>query len=356
MKKIIVISFILLVCVIGFVAGYFYVNYSTEKNANANIIARVNGEEITLDEIENLYDMYHVHVNISTPSVDKVQVEYAKILYTKIKQILVAQELKKRGIQISDNEINELENVILGDDAKKKDDNFEKDFLQAYGIDYSEWKKQLRPQVENEKLKEILLKEVNISSEETMQYAELLEKKYKEENEEFEFFKIIANLELLKEIKQEKAFSREKLVNKEFSIEEFVALYEEKGATVFQSLFDGESLPQEYKSVLKTMEEKSYSDIITKDNKSYLLYLIKKNKTQKGDGAVDLYLLAEEKLLQNKLPEIYTHWLEQAMKEAKIYIIDSFNPKNVYKNNDSSKIQNLKEALQDLDADLKKLP
>ena len=359
MKKIVLIGIIILSLIVVAVSfGFYYINSSSILNDDdPNVIAKVNDVDITLSEIENLYDMYHVHVNISTPSVEKVQKEYAKILYTKIKQLLVAHELEKRGIKVTDEEVKELEIVILGDDLNKYEEKeFADEFVSKFGINFVEWKKQLRPQLENEKLKQLLLKEINISSEETMRYAELLEKEYKKNHEKFDFFKIIASPELLREIRQDKTFTSEELEQKDFSIENFVAKYEEKGATVFQSLFDNESLPDEYKTVLSQMKIHTFSEIISKGKENYILYLLKKENSQNSEGAVDLYLLAEERLLQEKLPEVYNKWLEQAMKNAKIYIVDSFSPKNVFKEKDSNKIQNLQDALQDLDADLKKLP
>ncbi len=359
MKKIIFVGLIcLILIVIAVSTSFYYINSSSVlKDEDPNVIAKVNDVDITLSEIESLYDMYHVHVNISTPSVEKVQREYAKILYTKIKQLLVAHELKKRGVSITDEEVEELESVILGDYKDKyKEEEFAEEFINKFGINFADWKKQLRPQLENEKLKQLLLKEINISSEETMKYAELLEKEYQKSHEKFDFFKIIAKPEILREIRQDKTFTEEGLEQKEFSIEDFVAKYEGKGATVFQSLFDSASLPDEYQNLLIQMKIYTFSDIITKGKENYILYLLKKEIPQNSEGAVDLYLLAEEKLLQEKLPEVYAKCLEQAMHDAKIYIVDSFNPKNIFKDKDSNKIQNLQDALQDLDADLKKLP
>ena len=75
-----------------------------EKN-DVNVLAKVNGEEITLEEVEILYDMRNVHLNTPAPDVDRVQQEYAEILYNRIKQVLVSQELEKRNVAVTDEEV-----------------------------------------------------------------------------------------------------------------------------------------------------------------------------------------------------------------------------------------------------------
>lgn len=346
MKKI--LALILIVA-----AGLLVVNYEKisglfQKKEN-NVLAKVNGTPITLEEVETLYDMRNVHLNSPAPDVDKVRQEYAKILYNRIKQLLVSEELKKRGVKVTAAEVDKLEATVK--ESYREALTEEKDFpqyLEEHGIDYAEWKKQLLSQLEIEKFQRLLLQDISLSSEETMQYAEKIKQEQSGDIASISFFMIKANGDTLKKIREDKAFSAENVEKEGFDTDKFIARYEEMGASVLESLFDMESLPEQYKKVLLEMKNNTFSDILTEDGHSYLLYLQDKKEQEKKD-AVDLYLLAEEKLLYEKLPQAFDDWLTKAIEGADIYIVDSLKPENLYKEEDANKINSLQEALTEME-------
>lgn len=345
MKKFIAL-FLIVMCLL-FISYDKIFSFFVKKDEN--ILAKVNGEIITLEEVETLYDMRNVHLNTPAPDVERVEYEYARILYNRIKQILISQELKKRGVQISEGEVKVLENVIKESYAEVLSDelSFEK-YLEENGIDYEQWIKQIYSQIENDKLQALLLEEITLSSEETLLYAEKIKAHKQKEFEHIRFFMIKAKPELLEAIREDTAFSRENVGKKPFSDIDFVNYFEEKGAVVFQSLFDSESLPEQYKKVLVNMEENTFSDILTEDGSSYILYLLEK-KSPEAEDAVDLYLIAEEQLLQEKLPKAFDKWLAEAIARSDIYIVDSFNPKRIKKENDANKIGKLQDMLTEIE-------
>lgn len=341
MKKFIVL-FVIVMCLL-FVSYDKFFSFFAKKEGN--ILASVNGEIITLEEVETLYDMRNVHLNSPAPDVERVEYEYARILYNRIKQIFISQELKKRNVQVSEAEVKALENVIKESyaDVLSETLTFEK-YLEENGIDYGQWIKQIYSQIENDKLQALLLEEITLSSEETLQYAEKIKAQKQKEFEHIRFFMIKGKPELLEEIRKDTEFSKENLGENAFSRIDFVNYFEEKGAMVFQSLFDSESLPEQYKKVLVNMEENTFSDILTDDDSSYILYLVEK-KSSEEDDAVDLYLIAEEQLLQEKLPKAFDQWIAEAIARSDIFIVDSFNPKKIKRENDANKIGKLQEML-----------
>ncbi len=315
-----------------------------EKN-DVNVLAKVNGEEITLEEVEILYDMRNVHLNTPAPDVDRVQQEYAEILYNRIKQVLVSQELEKRNVAVTDEEVLLLENKVRESYLGVLDENqtFE-EYLKENGINYHEWLKQIKSQLESDKLHALLMKEIPLGSEETLRYAEKIKQEQKKDFVKIQFFLLKANQELLNEIQHDTAFSRENVEKNGFSDLAFIEHFEGKGAQVFQSLFDSDSLPEQYKTVLVSMEPNTFSRILHEDGSCYVLYLEDK-QSLKEDDAVDLYLLAEERLLQEKLPQVFADWLSNAVKNSDIHLARSFDPNKLTKNVDINNLLKLQEVL-----------
>ncbi|MFN2915768.1 hypothetical protein, partial [Escherichia coli] len=68
----------------------------------------------------------------------------------------------------------------------------------------------------------------------------------------------------------------------------FIGHVEGKGAQVVQSLFDSDSLPEQYKTDLVSMEPNTFSRILHEDGSCYVLYLEDK-QSPKEDDAVVLY-------------------------------------------------------------------
>lgn len=319
-------KYIIFVIIILAVLAFNYNRlFSLFQKNDESILATVNGETISLEEVEKLYDMRNVHLNTPAPDVERVQKEYAEILYNRIIQVLVAQELEKRNVQVSQEEINAYENTIKKSysDLLEEEQNFEK-YLDEYGIDYQEWVQQIRAKLENDLLHTLLMKEISPTTEETIQYVEKIKNEEPKEFSKLKFFKLIGNQNLLYELQKDTTFSKSNIEKNGFSNKDFIHHFEEKGAVVYEALFDSDSLPDQYKSVLMTMGENTFSAVQHEDNTNYILYL-EERKKPKEDDAVDLYLLAEERLLQEKLPQVFADWLKNAIKNSDIYVADSFN-------------------------------
>lgn len=333
MKKNIIFILIIL-CLFAF--NYERI-FSLFQRNDENVLAKVNGEVVTLEEVEKLYDMRNVHLNTPAPDVERVQKEYAEILYNRIKQILISQELTKRNAQVSDDDVSAFETIIKKSYGEMLADgqSFEA-YLAEYGIDYEEWIKQIRAQLENDTLHALLLKEIPLTTEETIQFAEKI-KEHPKEFSSIKFYKLLGDQKLLQEIQKDTAFSHEAVLEKGFSSLDFIHYFEGKGAVVYESLFDSGTLPDQYKSILAAMDVNTFSDIFHEDESAYILYLeVKKNAQE--DDAVDLYLLAEERLLQEKLPQKYSDWLETAIKNSDIYVANSF--KNILSQRDFNNVKN----------------
>lgn len=354
MKKNIIFILIILIVLSLLAFNYERLLSLFQKNEES-ILAKVNGEVVTLEEVEKLYDMRNVHLNTPAPDVERVQKEYAEILYERIKQILVAQELKKRNVTVDADEVTAFENTIKKSygDILENGQSFEA-YLAEYGIDYKEWIKQVQAQLENDKLHSLLLKEISPTTEETIQYAEKIKEQQQKDFSKIKFYKLMGSQNLLYEIQKDTTFSKGNIEKNGFSNIDFIRHFEEKGALVYEALFDSDNVPDEYKPILTAMNINAFSAVHHEENTDYILYLAER-KTPKEDDAVDLYLLAEEGLLQEKLPQAFADWLGTAIKDSDIYVVNSFkdvlahmDTNDVNTNSDFDNISKLHDVLQEI--------
>lgn len=119
------------------------------------VVARVNGQPIPLELVEFQYDLLHFDALSGTlPSVGALREAYGEILGQLIAQELVAQELAKRGQEVSDEELAEAEAKVRAD---YPDDSFEQMLAEEF-IDHKMWRKQLRYVCGIEKFQRLVLR------------------------------------------------------------------------------------------------------------------------------------------------------------------------------------------------------
>lgn len=119
------------------------------------VVARVNGKAIPLGLLEFLYDLQHFDALSGTlPSVSALREAYGEILGQLIAQELVAQELAKRGQEITDEELAKAEAEIRAD---YPDDTFDQMLAEEF-IDLKMWRTQLKYVCGIEKFQRLVLR------------------------------------------------------------------------------------------------------------------------------------------------------------------------------------------------------
>jgi hypothetical protein len=105
------------------------------------VVARVNGRPIQLELLEFQYDLLHFEsLSGALPTVGALRDAYGDILGSLVAQELVAQELEKRGQDVTDEELAEAEAKVRAD---YPDDTFDQMLADEF-IDLKMWRKQLR--------------------------------------------------------------------------------------------------------------------------------------------------------------------------------------------------------------------
>lgn len=315
MKKI--IALILLVIIILSVEHTKIISFFTAQTSE--VLATVNGEEITFEEVEFLYDMRHTQNFTTTMNVPELQWEYAEIIYTRIEQILVAQELANRNLQVEEKEVQALEKDIsleyLLNENGGVDSNEVSDFkinLQNLGIDYTTWQRQLRASLEQKRLSKELARFIILNSEETLAYVVKNPNMGNKQPARMDFSIIQGkDKESVEAIPLDKSNDLDKLY--------------ESGFNIKRASLNIETVPKKYHKLLAPLANKTFSAVGRDKDGFFILYLHSATHN-KSSSAIDIYALAEQAILEEKIPKAYDEWLFSAIDVSDIQIAKEFLP------------------------------
>lgn len=128
---------------------------SRRSEDEIGVVARVNGQPIHLELLEFQYDLLHFNaLSGSLPSVGALREAYGEILGQLIAQELVAQELAKRGQEVTDEELAQAEAKVRAD---YPDDTFGQMLAEEF-IDLKMWRTMLRYSCGMEKFQRLVLR------------------------------------------------------------------------------------------------------------------------------------------------------------------------------------------------------
>lgn len=127
----------------------------SSEGDDLGIVARVNGEPIYLSQLEFQHDLLHMDgAGAFVPTVEALRDEYGKILGDLIVLEMVHQELRSRGLEVTEEELAEQERKVRSD---YPDDTFEQVLVEEY-IDLAAWRERLRYHRSLEKFHELVLR------------------------------------------------------------------------------------------------------------------------------------------------------------------------------------------------------
>ena len=283
------------------------------------VLAKVNGEQITYTDIESLYDMRYAHKSLSPPSIVQLQLEYAELLYACIEEILITQELEKRGLSVNDDIVDAFELKVrkdYNDTEEYKDVSFVK-VIEDSGISYPVWKSQLKVRLEIETLQKDIAKSIVIGQDEIRQYlADHPELANTPDKVDFIIIKS-SDKAKLEEIKKDPSYNYNK-----------ADMADMAGVKVARALFDLPNVPKEYLEELKKLKPHIFSEVFSDKKDFYVLYLNAYEKNQNPDP-LHLYSIAEKKLLELATPIAYDKWFMEVLDASTITVAEDFLPRNL---------------------------
>lgn len=162
-----------------FLSIFFFCSSNCHAETIDRIVAIVDEEVITLSELnEKIKPIIAKNFN-KNPTKQELQVLYNQILPQLIDEKIVENEIKKRNLKISDEDVDFAINNILAQNSLTKDQLIEK--LKEDGIDFDTYRKEIRNQILRSRLVNFAVKAKVVVSEEEID--NFIKKEMGKENE-----------------------------------------------------------------------------------------------------------------------------------------------------------------------------
>jgi len=137
------------------------------KQEEQGVVARVNGQPITLHQLQFKHDFDQLGIAATNPSVAKLKSEYGQALSELVIRELLSQTLAAKGLAVTDEELAAAEASIRADYPEGA---FEEVLVEEY-IDINFWREELRARLSVEKFfAEVLRPGISIDYREAEQY------------------------------------------------------------------------------------------------------------------------------------------------------------------------------------------
>lgn len=271
------------------------------------LAARVNGHPITLRSLEFAHDLKHFDAPPDPGSPwASLRAEYGQALASLIVSELVAQELERRGLEVTEAECAKAELVTRAD---YPGNTFET-MLTEEGIDLDMWRERLKAKLAKDKFSaQVLRPTVRIGFPETQAY-------FKEHAKEFTQ---PAKLKFLRvESKTREALSKAleaaaTAANPTDLLSVFVAV------TIQTMASAEERLPAAWRQAMKGLAPGQTSQVLP-GGAGFQAFLVLERSEARVEEAALAYGLVEKRLAESKLEKIFAAWLAETMTKAEVLV------------------------------------
>ena len=106
-----IIAVVVVLALLIFGGIYYSKRAGNKHSTNPNVLATVNGQEITLPEFQRYYNFFFFIQGL--PPAYKSVISKETILNQSINEVLLMDEAKKQGFSVSDSEVNDILNKIV---------------------------------------------------------------------------------------------------------------------------------------------------------------------------------------------------------------------------------------------------
>lgn len=286
------------------------------EDSEIGVVARVNEKPIMLDTLEYIHDMKSLGSETDTiPSVEALRAEYSEILTDLIVEELIRQELKKLGLEVTQEELTEEEDGVRADYPEGE---FE-DMLREQYVDIDHWRMQMRQELATRKfMQQVLRPHIKIDYKEAEAY-------YKAHIADFV---MPASLKLLvvRGPNQQVVEGAVSKFQEEGDVEGLTTAFTE--ITVRELAMNEKRLPSIWSAALRGLEVGQHSGVI-KEKFGYEALVVLERTPEKVLSPTQVYPLVEEVLLERKLDQAFDQWLDRAVSGAKIEISEHLLPSEV---------------------------
>lgn len=298
------------------------------------VVATVNGQNITLRQVESLHDVSgEAPAMAENPSVELLRKQYGKNLVNLIVAALIQQELERRNISITDEELKNAEKHIRADYDPPEE--FEKELQEEY-LDLDTWRELMRQRLSVQRFQEQVLRpRFSITADEIKAF-------FAENKTSFE---IPAQIEILWAEDEDK--TRMEALKEQWN--ELI----KKGNDSIPTTVTGfppvlrispQRLPIPLRKDL-TVVKPGQSTPIRYDGEVHQFAVLLQHIPARKLTVVEAYPLVEQMLMEEKLEPAYTAWLQEALTEAVIHVAPDLYPGKKVVAPDSSSVLSTDEIL-----------
>lgn len=306
-------SFLVLLLLVGF--GFCF---SAHAQIIDKIVAIVNDDIITLVELNQQTQPYIDKIKASGYTDEKkermIKAVNKELLNALIDNLLTEQEAKRHRISISDAEVD----TALANIRKEKSftpEEFKK-ALEYEGLDYSEYRENIRKQILHARIINVAVKsKVVITPDEIKAYYDANIQDYEKKKKYHLRHIVMNNMEMMKEVKerldQKQSFV---ILAKQFSIAPNAKDGGDLGA------FDISGFSKELKAVISKLKKGQYSDILATPQGLQIFYV--EDIIQGDSKAFENARIEIQKILyQKQVEKKFDDWLKTLKENAHINIM-----------------------------------
>ena len=300
---------------------------SSEK-LEQGVVAKVNGKSIDLRRLEDKYDLLYLGwTGTETPTPARLKKDYGAVLGDLIVQELVMQALAERGLDVTDAEVDAVEADIRSDYTE---DAFDQILVEEY-IDLEAWRRELRAYVALSKFRtEVLRPEISLNATESEKY-------YKEHQGEF-VTKAKLRFLLISGPQEEVV----KEASGAYLEAQDVSVFDRFESVTFQELIMLEDrIPEDRRAILNKTPLGGASGV-SEGEMGYECLVLLESIPEKAMELSEAYPLVEQALLDQKLQEAFSSWLDAKIEESEILVSEYLLPDET----DKAQLEAEKEAME----------
>lgn len=293
------------VCVL--MALIFALGGCSGEGEQQGVVARVNGRPITLDRLELKYDFMHLDSSFdAAPSVAQLKEDYGHLLGDLIVQELVDEELERRDLGVTQEEVQAAEDEVRAD---YPEDTFEQVLVEEY-IDIDYWRQELRARLALEKFfSEVLRPGISLGYEEAEAY-------YRQHINEF-YLPPRLRIYLVSGPSRDAVQSAVDLYRKNSSVDAIEGKFEQVEVRELRVREDRMTIA--WKNALKPLSPGDATPVMTSESDFQSLIYLEKSPAKVLDPS-RAYPVVEKVLVERKLREAFDAWLSDALANASIEV------------------------------------
>lgn len=299
----------------------------SDKNL-PGVVAMVNGQPITLRQLETLYDMERAMLAEGTElELEELRAGYIMTLNTLIVQHLISQELKEQNLAVEPGVLESMEKELRADYAGNE---FEEQ-LQNDGIALDMWREQLLRRLELELWQKYLRQRTLVTEEEVSAWLD--------KNPEWKKEPATVTLSLVQGAERKQVEAAHKNAFASTVNLEPVNAQEHLDALGIQQPASGEyptlvvhtyrlteaQVPSYWREEVKGLRV-GQSSAVQKEEGAYRYLVLHERGKERFVSGLELYGKVEKMLMEDRLEQVFDEWRTEAVLEADIRVAAQLLP------------------------------